>query len=67
MLKLLGASPGMGILLGIAMLCFGLLSGRAVLAVVGGFVLVASALRWTNRPRGGDERADDQSPAGRRR
>jgi membrane protein implicated in regulation of membrane protease activity len=66
MLKLLGASPGAGILVGIALLGFGLLTGRAVLAVAGGFVLVASALQWMNRPPGGQKRGD-QSLVGRRR
>lgn len=67
MVKLLGASPGTGILIGIALLCFGLLTGRPVLALAGGVVLVASALRWMNRPTGGSEQSDDRSLDRRRR
>jgi hypothetical protein len=53
MLNLLDSGPATGILIGIALLAFGLLSGRAVLAVAGAVVLVASAGRWMSRRAGG--------------
>lgn len=46
MLKLLGGSPVVGVLLGVALLAAGLLTHRPVLAVAGGFVGVVSASRF---------------------
>lgn len=59
MVKLLGASPGTGILIGTALLLVGLFTGRVLLAVAGGFVLVASLLHWINRIRS-HEHGNDQ-------
>jgi hypothetical protein len=67
MLKLFGANPAVGVLIGIALLGFGLLTGRPLLAIAGGFVLVASLLRLLNRPGGGSQSDHDQSPARRGR
>lgn len=67
MLKLLGANPAVGILIGISLLGFGLFTGGPLLAIAGGFVLVASLLRLLNRPGVGSRSDPDQSPARRGR
>jgi hypothetical protein len=51
MLNLLGASPVAGAAIGVVLIGAGLLGGWPVLAIAGGFALVASAIRLMDRAR----------------
>lgn len=65
MLRLAGASPAVGIVAGIVLLAIGLSTGGAGLAVAGGFVLVASAVRMFTEHGGSESGSRDRDGRGR--